>query len=239
MKLPTSPNARVKITAMNTDDKIGRAKTKTQAATYHLDEVIRIHENNAFAIYSKTIVGQIPRSLAALAFETLQNTLFHYELVSICRLWDSCDPDKENIPTIARLIEGEDAIQKLVQAERSNWPNEQNFANEQAIKLETKIRHTLASIKAIENGPELESIMNLRDKHLAHSLERTRREKNGTIVNPLKYGDETKILESTIPIVRDLHLAINGSHYSIEETRAQTRKHSEAFWIGITVSVLG
>jgi hypothetical protein len=41
--------------------------------------------------------------------------------------------------------------------------------------------------------------MNLRDKHLAHSLSTSHREKIGP-VQPVKYGDERDMLNETLPI---------------------------------------
>lgn len=228
---------------MNTqsvDEKIAFARAKTKAVTYHLDEVIRIHENNAYVVYSKTISGQLQTSYAAHAFTTLQNTLINYELVSICRLWDAADPAKENILTIAGLLKNEDVILKLVNAERSNWPSriDQKYAEERANGMDAKIRQTLASIDAINASQQLASMMNIRDKHLAHSLEVTHREKKSGPVAPLRYGDETKILDQTIPIVEHLYQSINQTGYSFDDGRTYSKRHAAAFWKGIKVSAL-
>src|SRR5258707_13087599 len=54
--------------------------------------------------------------------------------------------------------------------------------------------------RAVLGSSRLASIMNIRDKHLAHSLETTRREKNGPI-QPMKNGDETELRNASKTIV--------------------------------------
>ena len=77
----------------------------------------------------------------------------------------------------------------------------------------------------------LASIMNIRDKHLAHSLETTHREKNGP-VQPMKYGDETALLNASIPIVERLYCWVNGTSFSIENSQAIDQINAEALWTG-------
>jgi len=47
--------------------------------------------------------------------------------------------------------------------------------------------------------------MNLRHKHLAHSLTETKLEKKAGRVAPMKYGDERKILLESLSIAEALH----------------------------------
>ena len=73
--------------------------------------------------------------------------------------------------------------------------------------------------------------MNMRDKHLAHSLETTRREKDGP-VQSMKYGDETELLNATIPIVERLYCWVYGSSFSIENSQEIDQNNAEALWTG-------
>ena len=73
--------------------------------------------------------------------------------------------------------------------------------------------------------------MNLRDKHLAHSLEITWREKNGP-VQPMKYGDETKLLDASIPILESLYCWVNGTGFSFENSQMIDQRNAEALWTG-------
>jgi hypothetical protein len=49
------------------------------------------------------------------------------------------------------------------------------FAYEDASTARTELRQAIKDARAVLSSPRLASIMNIRDKHLAHSLETTRR----------------------------------------------------------------
>jgi hypothetical protein len=142
------------IAKMSVEERIAIAQRKTEALTYHLNAVLKIHENNAFVVYSKTIVGQVPASYAAYALKTLQDTLFQYEIIAICRLWDAPDLAKENITTVAKLISHQAVIEKLAAETASLWISkiDQPFALQQAGKTESDLRSTLSKIDEVCNS---------------------------------------------------------------------------------------
>ena len=74
--------------------------------------------------------------------------------------------------------------------------------------------------------------MNIRDKHIAHSLETTHREKKEGPVQPMKYGDETKLLNASIPILERLYCWVNGTSFSIENSQKIDQRNAEALWTG-------
>jgi hypothetical protein len=76
--------------------------------------------------------------------------------------------------------------------------------------------------------------MNLRDKHLAHSLSETRLERKVGPVEPVKYGDEHKILEATLPIVEALYCWVNGTSFSFEDSRKINQKYANELWNACT-----
>jgi hypothetical protein len=82
----------------------------------------------------------------------------------------------------------------------------------------------------------LQRIMNLRDKHLAHSLTETRREKSGPIA-PMQYGDERWVLEETLPIVEALYCWVNGCSFSFDDSRKVDRKNAKALWEGCKFTI--
>ena len=71
----------------------------------HFLYVLELHANNRFVVYSPVLAAQIPTSLAAHAFKVFQRGMHQIEIVRLCALWDSADPDKENIPTVIELID--------------------------------------------------------------------------------------------------------------------------------------
>ena len=74
--------------------------------------------------------------------------------------------------------------------------------------------------------------MNIRDKHIAHSLEATHREKKEGPVQPMKYVDETKLLNASIPILERLYCWVNGTSFSIENSQKIDQRNAEALWNG-------
>ena len=88
------------------------------------------------------------------------------------------------------------------------------FGNQQAALAVSELSSSINCARDVLASETLNKVMNLRDKHLAHSLEETRREKNGPIA-PMQYGDETQLLNSSIPIIEKLFNWVNGKSFSI------------------------
>jgi len=235
-------------------ERVKTAKEKTERVIDHLHYLLALHENNAIVLYSPTLSSQIPTSYAANAFNVFQRGLHQFEIVRLCALWDKAELDKENIPTIIELIAHNDVIESLVQETASHWHDQvgcilnpsddpdlhaleidalkrsnERFGNEQAQKARVELYKAIHDSRAILNSPRLQGIMNLRDKHLAHSLSHTRREKAGPIA-PMKYGDEREVLNATLPIVEALYCWVNGCSFSFEDSREIDRKNVEALW---------
>jgi hypothetical protein len=237
--------------------RIELAKAKIKKVLDHFLYVIELHANNSFVVFSPLLASQIPRSYAANAFNVFQRSLHQIEVVRLCAIWDGIDFDKENIPTVVKLIDDDGIIEMLAEETRSHWVNgaserllnpsndpalaaieremveatNRQFGNEQASKARTELRQAIADTRAVLGSARLASIMNIRDKHLAHSLEITRREKDGP-VQPMKYGDETELLKASIPIIERLYCWVNGSGFSIEDAQETDHKNAEALWTG-------
>jgi hypothetical protein len=103
------------------------------------------------------------------------------------------------------------------------------FGNEEAAKAETELRQAIANVRALAESPLFASVMNLRDKHLAHSLETTHREKHGRVL-PMKYGDEGKLIDQSCPLIEQLYRWINGTSFSIDDSRQIDDENATALW---------
>lgn len=197
------------------EERVALAKSKMAKVLDHFLYVVELHANNAFVVYSPTLVSQIPPSFAANAFNVFQRSMHQIEIVRLCAIWDKADPDKESIPTVVELIDTEEIIDVLANEVRSHWTDigghllnpsddpelaaieretvnasNSRFGDEQALKAKTELMQAINDSLTILRSPRLASVVNLRDKHLAHSLTTTRREKR-TPVQPMKFGDET------------------------------------------------
>jgi hypothetical protein len=237
---------------MSIDERIKKAKEKTERVVDHLLYLLELHENNAIIFYSPTLSSQIPVSYAANAFNVFRRGLHQFELVRLCALWDSADPDKENIPTIIELINQPDVIEAFAQETLSHWNgigghiieedaelhaqatealerSNKQFGEEQAQKARNDLRRVIGEARQMLTSSKLAGIMNIRDKHLAHSLSQTRREQKAAI-EPMKYGDEREVLETSLPIVEVLYCWVNGRSFSFQDSRNIDRKNAEALW---------
>ena len=234
--------------------RIDLAKAKMTRVLDHFLYLLELHANNRHVVYSPLLSSQIPQSFAANAFNVFQRSMHQFEVVRLCALWDAADLDKENIPTVIGLIDDNTIIDILANQTHKYRANEATallnpsveptlnaaeldavkqselaFAAEQAATARTELRRAIDNANAVLSSPRLASIMNLRDKHLAHSLERTRREKHGPIV-PMKYGDESAVLELSVPIVEQLYCWVNGKSFSIEEACRIDEKNAASLW---------
>lgn len=251
-----------KIQGLSKAERIQQAKTKVQSLLDHFLYVIELHSNNSFVVYSSTLASQIPESYAANAFVVFQRSMHQIEIVRLCAIWDSADTDKENIPTVIELIDDDEIIESLADENRRHWGDmegriydasddpetaemvrqalnrsNREFGDQQAAKAKAELKQVIADVRSILSSPRLASVMNVRDKDLAHSLTVTRREKLGP-VSPMKYGDETEILNASIPIVERLYCWVAGKSFSIKDSKEIDQKNAAALWNGCTFSVL-
>jgi hypothetical protein len=242
-------------------ERIDLAKAKMVRVLDHFLYLVELHANNSFVVYSPTLVSQIPPSFAANAFNVFQRSMHQIEIVRLCALWDKADPDKESIPTVVELIDSEDIIDALAAETRSHWtdigghllnPSDDpelaaieretvrasniRFGDEQASKAKTELMQAIIDARTILSSPRLASVMNLRDKHLAHSLTTTRREKRAP-VQPMKFGDETELLDASIQIVERLYCWVNGISFSVRDSQEIDQKNADALWNGCKFDV--
>ena len=239
---------------MTSADRIEAAKVKTERVVDHLLYLLALHENNAIIVYSDTLSSQVTRSLAANAFNVFQGGLHQFEIVRLCALWDRAGADRESIPTIIELIKPPDVIETLAQETLRHWSGiggnimgqpedselsasadaalrraNEKFGQQEAQITRDELRNAIADVCTILDSRKLKSIMNLRHKHLAHSLIETSLEKAGPVA-AMKYGDERDVLFESVPIVEALHRGISGKSFSFENSQGIARDHAEALW---------
>ncbi|OAI45079.1 hypothetical protein AYO42_03490 [Rhizomicrobium sp. SCGC AG-212-E05] len=242
-------------------ERIMTAKVKTGRVVDHLRYLLALHANNAIVSYSPTLAAQIPTSYAANAFRTFQEGLHRFEIVRLCALWDGVDPDKENIPTIVDLIDRPEVLDALADETVSAWGAMEGvvetssedaevqraveetikasnlaFGKQQAEKAQKRLRGAITEARNLTASGKLASIMNLRDKSLAHSLAATRREKDGPI-EPMKVGYERDILNASVEIVDALHIGINNASFDFTQTRHICEKNAKALWEACTFDI--
>jgi hypothetical protein len=250
---------KIEIKDLPRPERITLAKAKMTKIIDHFLYMIELHANNSFVVFSPVLASQIPYSYAANAFRVFQRSMYQIEIVRLCALWDGIDVEKENVPTVVKLIDDDEIIEMLAEETRSrhmsgadfgavvNPDNDEivayemdkerqasidpQYADERASLARTELTQAIADTRAVLGSERLASIMNIRDKHLAHSLETTRREKNGP-VQPMKNGDETELLNASMPIIERLYCWVNGTSFSIKNSQDIDQHNAEALWTG-------
>src|SRR5262245_43119054 len=108
---------------MATVERVEAGTQKTERVAVHLLQFVALHENNAIVVHSDALPLQIPRSYAANAFNVFQQSLYRFEIVRLCALWDRAWPDlsRESIPTIVELIADANVIDYMVEDRLSIW----------------------------------------------------------------------------------------------------------------------
>ena len=235
-------------------ERIAKAKEKLPKLVDHLLHIISLHTNNEIVTYSPALAKQIPQSYAANAFVDFQHALHRYEVVRICAIWDGADPDKENIATIVGLIDNPEVIELLCVETASHWidlegaifnPSEDlemaayernalrdanaGFGIEQAARARTELAEAIVEARETLASQKLASVINLRDRSLAHSLTVTRREKKAP-VEPMKYGYDRDLLLQAIGIVTKLYCWVNGTSFDFENSWRICRDNSAELW---------
>ena len=105
------------------------------------------------------------------------------------------------------------------------------FGDQQAAEAKAGLKGAIANTRAIVASPRLASVMNMRDKHLAHSLTATHREKRGP-VPPMTYGDGKALLDNSIPIIESFFCWVNGKSFSISNSQKIDHENAQALWLG-------
>jgi hypothetical protein len=252
--LPRQPVKRTWAKSLTARERIEKAKAKMERVLDHFLYLLELHANNTYVVYSPILSSQIPASYAANAFNVFQRSMHQIAIVRLCALWDGVDPDKENVPTVVALIDDEEVIRMLADDTRQQWADnpislsdgsddpaiaaaemkaardaEIRFGDQEAAKCSADLRQAIANTQAILASPLLSSVMNIRDKHLAHSLEATYREKRGP-VSPMKYGDEADLINQSCPIVEQFFCWVNGKSFSLANSRTIDDENASALW---------
>jgi hypothetical protein len=252
---------------MTSATRIELAQAKMERVLDHFLYLLELHANNQFVVYAPTLSAQIRPSYAANAFNVFQRSMHQIEIIRLCALWDGCaserDIEKENIPTVVRLIDNQKVIEELAQQARANWANNQppglmnpspdpvlaaieqqelmainaRFGDEQAAKAKIDLKDVITKTDNILSSTRHASVMNMRDKHIAHSLKETFREKRGAVA-AMRYGDETTLLNDSIAIIETLFCWVNGKSFLISESQKIDHENAHALWLGCKFDVL-
>ncbi len=234
--------------------RIAMAKAKMAKVFDNARHLLALHCSNEIVVFSNSLSSQIPRSYAAHAFRIFQDSMFRFEVIRLCALWDKPDASSENIRTVVALVDDPDVFTQLFDERRQFWrskgiqdlspPNDPEqlalheihmakWSDENAIRLADKsianLQQAIQTANSIAGSDILKRIMNSRNKHIAHSLEATHAEKAGPIL-PMKFADSKTLLDQTLPLIEKLFSSINYTPFSFDDSRKNDRECAAELW---------
>lgn len=105
-------------------ERIKIARERAGRLIDHLSAIFALHEANAIVVYSPLIANQIPPSRATFAFRQLQSSQLLFEMLRLCALWDKPAQDRESIPTILKLLDKPEILDRLAADRYARFANE-------------------------------------------------------------------------------------------------------------------
>ena len=234
--------------------RIALAKEQTRVLTDRVQEAIKLHASNEIIHYSDVLSKQIPRSHAARAFCAFQDAQFKFEIIALLSVWDRADDNAISILSVIELIEDPKVLACLVQEtfdshasiqtrllNPSSDPEHEKeigellassqleFAEDQSRKASGALANSIKIAKETVKREQMASVQNVRN-HVSHSLSETRLEQKKT-VQPMKYGDETALLNLTVQLIEELYLWVNGTSFDISgDIFERARQDATELW---------
>ena len=204
------------------------ARRRTSDLVDQLIVLFGIHEANRFIVYSDGLAGQIPRSRAANAFNVFQDSSLLFELMRLTVLWDR-NTDTKSIPCVVHHLRVPGVLANLKEVQEPS-PGESEFHRRLRQRAFERLLRAIAWAERLQESQRMISLMNFRDKNLAHALEQTRREKKGQVIPPPKYGAEGSILIRSVVIVDAFHRCLNGSEFDWQGSVQIAQRNAEELW---------
>jgi hypothetical protein len=227
----------------------------------HIATLFQMHEANAVVIYSQQLAEQIPPSYAAHAFNQFQRSMHLFEILRLCALWDKVREDRESIPTIIALFDKPELIDQLEQEAHASYANEAqqvclrrsenpedmaainawstrfqaDIATEQTKRIREYLSFATNKAQEVQTSPQLKALMDLRNNYIAHNLDVFEPDiKAEASVDPVKYGDETILLEKTVAIANALQHGLNREGFDWGGSQKIARRNARALWDNCT-----
>ncbi|WP_044036596.1 hypothetical protein [Octadecabacter arcticus] len=238
---------------MAEDDQIELAKHYTNKLTDLVIAAKAANENTRHVVYSSRLVGQIPRSYAALAFKDLQNTLLYFSVVRACSLFDKAANDRVSLHTVIRAISNKKTVRKVARETYRYHANQgeprrltpeddpeirklladhcKKYSDERGRKEEQLVyRRVRVAQKVVGRAERLlikDHLRPFRDNFIAHNL--TDSTRNGTQIS-FMLGMENRAIQHAKCAVNQLHLALNGAGFDWEGLEKIQRRNASEFW---------
>ena len=105
----------------------------------------------------------------------------------------------------------------------------QSRAEEETAKLRTWLAEARSQAEAIQASPELAALRTFRDCYIAHNLSQLEPDPNTpTEIRRVRFGNEAKLLDGTVQIADQLHLALNSTGFMWDDSRDIARNNAKS-----------
>lgn len=222
------------------------------AVNRDVDEAIAIVETVRVPLFDRDYLKRFEQSFSAHCLDVVRHGLHKAGVMCIGRLWDD-DNDALSVHNLLKLLRKSAVIDAIIARRRANMLGLVSGVEAKKGVLEAPVRAALESMQLrdaqrveTDTKAELErvqalaadaeftclrrSVINWRNKAIAHPVEKTRLEKTGVQVDSMKWGTLEKSVEKTteiatiaISLADDLSVDFNANH-RIWQT------YASAFW---------
>jgi hypothetical protein len=190
-----------------------------------LVEVIKLNEQKKAFVTSrlyKSVQGHE-------AGELLLETMVHYEIAQICRLWDDFDASGFSLPTVASLLRGTEVRNLLSNADTDTIVN---LRPDREVFLAEAFDPAVKEATTASETHQIKRIKNYRHKYIAHPIYRTRQELKNKIVRPddIEPYDIEYAVERAFGIVQVFKRALSLTPSDYGRARVEFSRIVEGFY---------
>jgi len=179
--------------------------------TGDLDSAIAFYETFVPSAKDVRLIGRINKVSFYPAFNIISDSLHQSAILSLCRIWDK-PADTANLNGLARKFRDTKVIADLAAVGH--------------VIERRQLRKWLSEINAVNDSAELSALRRARHRALAHTPTPNKPYQGKAPV--LRYGDERKIMERTMPLVEQAGAFIGYSygtpHVDQRRIRCEHRK---------------
>jgi len=118
------------------------------------------------------------------------------------------------------------------------FAHEEEFHQHKALKHNHDLERALELVRKTCGSHEYGQLMNWRDKHIAHNLEKTRREKTSAIdIDPPKIRTLHTFLRRGQCVVNVFHLSLNQTGFDWNGAREMADRNAKTLWSGCSFNI--
>jgi hypothetical protein len=179
----------------------------------NLEEAIANYEVFVPTARNKDVIERVNSGGVHPGFNVISASLHHVVLICVCRIWDN-DRKVASIWSLKRKLESSGLITELAKRDAG---------------IDTaRIAAWSKAVVAVGESDELRAVQATRNLWLAHTAAPDRLYQGNA--RQEVYGDERKVIESTVPLVEEANALIGYTFFPFPELRRRWKGEATRFW---------